>query len=121
LSYTTFAYSDLVISPDSLGIGDSIEVRCTVRNTGARTGDEVVQLYLRDAVSSVARPVQELRGFRRIALAPGEEAVVRFRVAPEALAMLDRDLRPVIEPGIFDVMIGASSRDIRLRGAAIVR
>lgn len=121
LSYTSFAYSDLVISPDTIAVGDGIQVRCTVTNTGPRAGDEVVQLYLRDVVSTVARPVLELRGFQRIRLAPGESRVVWFRVEPEALAVLDQELRAVIEPGRFDILVGASARDIRLRGGATVR
>jgi beta-glucosidase len=113
LSYTSFGYSALVI--------DGTEVRCRVRNIGARAGDEVVQLYLRDELVSVARPVMELKGFRRVHLAPGQETEVVFALGPDELRMLNRELRWVVEPGEFMVMIGSSSRDIRLRGLLTVR
>jgi beta-glucosidase len=96
-------------------------VRLTVRNTGTRAGDEVVQLYLRDVLASLARPVQELAGFQRIHLAPGEARQVTFTLRPEQLTMLDAELRPVVEPGAFRVMVGRSSKDIRLRGELTVR
>jgi len=92
-----------------------------VRNVGARAGDEVVQLYLRDELASVTRPVMQLAGFRRVHLAPGEEREVVFELAAEQLELLDRDLRRVVEPGTFRVMVGASSADIRLRGELTVR
>lgn len=113
LSYTSFEYSGLKIEPAS--------VRCTVRNTGTRAGDEVVQLYLRDVLASVARPVQELKGFTRVHLAPGEEREVAFAITPDDLRMLDSGMRWVVEPGTFRVMVGSSSRDIRLRGELVVR
>jgi beta-glucosidase len=96
-------------------------VRCTVKNTGARGGDEVVQLYVRDVLASVARPVMELKGFRRVHLDAGEETQLAFELGPEQLRMLDRDMRWVVEPGTFRVMIGGSSKDIRLRGEVTVR
>jgi beta-glucosidase len=80
-----------------------------------------VQLYVRDVLASVARPVMELKGFRRIRLEPGEERLVTFELGPEQLRMLDRDLQWRVEPGAFRVMIGSSSKDIRLRGELIVR
>jgi beta-glucosidase len=92
-----------------------------VRNVGARAGDEVVQLYLRDVLASVARPVMELKGFRRVHLAPGEQVEVAFEVSPAMLSLLDVDLRRVVEPGVFRVMVGSSSRDIRLRGEIVAR
>jgi beta-glucosidase len=113
LSYTSFEYSNLRIEPTT--------VRCTVRNTGSRAGDEVVQLYLRDVLASVARPIQELKGFTRIHLAPGEEREVAFPITADDLRMLDRDMRWVVEPGTFRVMVGSSSKDIRLRGDLVVR
>jgi beta-glucosidase len=96
--------------------GDSTVVRCTVKNTGYREGDEVVQLYLRESVSAVARPVIELKGFQRIHLMPGESKEVSFMVGPFMLMALDKDLHGVVEPGDYQVMVGASSRDLRLKG-----
>ena len=87
-----------------------------MKNTGLRAGDEVVQLYVRDVLASVARPVMQLEGFTRVHLAPGEERDVAFTLSREQLQMLDRDMKWVVEPGAFRVMIGGSSRDIRLRG-----
>ena len=116
LSYTTFEYSNLRVEPSTTDSSGRVTVRCTVTNTGGRAGDEVVQLYVRDVLASVARPVMELRGFTRIHLAPRASREVTFAVGPDDLRMLDRDLRWVVEPGVFRVMIGASSEDIRLRG-----
>ncbi|MBN2171724.1 MAG: fibronectin type III-like domain-contianing protein, partial [Candidatus Krumholzibacteriota bacterium] len=94
---------------------DTAAVHFTVTNAGDRDGDEVAQLYLRDALASVARPVMELKGFQRVHLRAGETRALRFAITPDMLAMLDRDLERVVEPGDFRVMIGASCRDIRLR------
>jgi beta-glucosidase len=121
LSYTTFEYANLRITPNEARADGTVAVTCTVRNMGARPGDEVVQLYLRDVLASVARPVAELRGFARVHLAPGESRDVSFTLGPPDLRMLDKDLRWVVEPGTFRVMIGASSEDIRLRGQFVVR
>ncbi|HXI34188.1 MAG TPA: glycoside hydrolase family 3 N-terminal domain-containing protein [Gemmatimonadales bacterium] len=121
LSYTTFAYSDLAITPDTIGPGDSSVVTCRVKNTGGRAGDDVVQLYLHDELASVARPVMALAGFARVHLAVGEEREVRFTLPPERLRLFDPTGRWVVEPGDFRVMIGASSKDIRLRGFLTVR
>jgi beta-glucosidase len=120
LSYTTFRYADLRIEPPVIGVADTATVRCTVTNTGMRAGDEVVQLYLRDELASVARPVRELKGFSRIHLAPGEIGEVVFAITPELLAFLGPDLQPVVEPGTTRVMVGASSQDIRLHGVLTV-
>lgn len=121
LSYTTFAYSDLRITPGQMTASGTATVTCTVRNTGTRVGDEVVQLYIRDVLGSVARPVMELKGFRRVRLAPGESRDVTFTLEPRHLRMLDADRRWIVEPGVFRVMVGASSEDIRLRGELIVK
>lgn len=122
LSYTTFAYSNLSITPSTLdGLTRSATVRLRVRNTGTRSGDEVVQLYLRDLLGSVARPVMQLEGFQRIHLEPGAEQEVSFSIGPDQLRMLDRDMKWIVEPGTFRVLVGASSRDIRLRGDLVVR
>lgn len=115
LSYTTFAYSDLAVDAGRL------TVRAKITNTGARAGDDVVQLYVRDELASVARPVMQLAGFERVRLAPGSAAVVEFRVTRDQLSLLDARLRTVLEPGDFRVMVGSSSRDIRLKGTLTVR
>jgi len=114
LSYTRFEYSDLKIQV--LEEGRLVKVSATVRNAGEREGDEVVQLYVRDAVASVARPLKELRGFKRVHLKPGEAATVEFTLTPDDLAFLDQRMRRVVEPGTFVVMVGSSSEDTRLRG-----
>jgi beta-glucosidase len=121
LAYTTFEYSDLTITPASIAAGDTAVVRLRVRNSGERLGHEVVQLYIHDVLSSFARPVLQLVGFSRVRLEAGEEREVVFRVGPEHLAVLDTDLRPVVEPGTVRVYAGASSRDLRLRQELIVR
>jgi beta-glucosidase len=121
LSYTTFAYSNLRITPDTINADGTVTVAATITNTGSRAGDEVVQLYLRDLLASVTRPVMQLAGFTRIHLAPGEQAEVSFRVAREHLQFLDADLHWVMEPGVVRVMVGASSRDIRLRGELVIQ
>ena len=121
LSYTAFDYSGLAIEPVTIAAADSALVRCRVRNVGGVAGDEVVQLYLRDELASVPRPVLQLAGFQRLHLAPGEVREVVFRLGPEQLRLLNRDLHWVVEPGTFRVLVGGSSRDIRLRGALTVR
>jgi beta-glucosidase len=121
LSYSSFAYSALTIEPADIPPDGSATVRCRVKNVGPRAGDEVVQLYLRDVLASVARPVIQLAGFQRIHLLPGEEREVGFTLGPEQLRMLDSKMRWTVEPGTFRVMLGASSVDIRLRGELVVR
>ncbi|HEV8125742.1 MAG TPA: glycoside hydrolase family 3 N-terminal domain-containing protein [Gemmatimonadales bacterium] len=121
LSYTTFEYRDLDIAPNEIASRESVTVRFKVKNTGTRGGDEVAQLYLRDELASVAQPLMKLAGFRRIHLEPGEETSVSLHVPLIQLSMLDRDLRRVIEPGRFRVMVGGSVVDIRLRGMLTVR
>jgi beta-glucosidase len=121
LSYTTFEYSSLAIDPAAIDPSGTATVSCTVTNTGGRAGDEVSQLYIRDVLASVARPVMELKGFERITLAPRQSAKVTFRLGPEELRILDRDMRWVVEPGAVRVMVGGSSKDIRLRGELVVR
>lgn len=116
LSYTQFAYDDLAITAGTAAAEAPIEIACTVRNTGARAGEEVVQLYVRDVVASVTRPVKQLVGFARVALAPGAGTRVRFRLDPSQLAFFDAAMRFVVEPGEFEVFVGASSADIRLQG-----
>lgn len=115
LSYTSFDYTDLNIEKKSLKNGDSTTVSCMVRNTGNLAGDEVVQLYIRDKLSSVAQPVMQLKGFERIHLKAGESKKVQFKILPEHLALLNNELKKVIEPGAFSIMIGSSSREIKLK------
>jgi beta-glucosidase len=114
LSYTKFEYSNLKIQV--LEEGRLVKVSATVRNAGEREGDEVVQLYVRDAVASVARPLKELRGFKRVHLKPGEATTVEFTLMPDDLAFYDQRMRRIVEPGTFIVMVGSSSEDIRLYG-----
>ena len=121
LSYTTFEYSTLSIEPAVIPPSGKAVVRCRVRNAGTRAGDEVVQLYIHDVLASVARPVLQLEGFRRVHLEAGEEREVTFDLTPEQLQMLDANMRWVVEPGAFRVMVGASSKDIRLRGELVVQ
>jgi beta-glucosidase len=121
LSYTAFDYSNLSISPKLAAQGGEVRVSADIRNIGAREGAEVVQLYLRDVLASVSRPVMELRGFEKISLKPGETRTVAFTLTREDLTMLDQGLNPVVEPGTFRVMVGHSSADIRLTGEFEVR
>jgi beta-glucosidase len=121
LSYTNFEYSDLTFEKKEILKEESGTVKCTVKNVGKVAGDEVVQLYIRDMLASVARPVMELKGFQRIHLAPGESKVVSFQIEPSMLKMLNEKMQEVIEPGDFRIMIGASSRDIRLKGILIIK
>jgi beta-glucosidase len=113
LSYTTFDLSAPRLSTARMGTGATATVSVDVRNSGARTGDETVQLYIRDKVSSVTRPVKELKGFQRITLKPGESRTVSFRVGPEALQMWNDQMQRVVEPGDFDIMTGPNSVDLK--------
>jgi beta-glucosidase len=115
LSYTTFRYDSLRLSALRDSSGPGIEVRFRVTNTGARAGAEVAQVYLRDVLTSVAQPLIQLKGFTRVTLAPGESRELRFVLGREALQLLNEEMQWVVEPGTFRVMVGASSRDIRLR------
>lgn len=116
LSYTTFAYSNLRIEPEKVHSLERVTVQCTVENTGDREGEEVVQLYIRDQVASIVRPERELKGFVKVRLAPKERKTITFVLFPEQLAFFDRYMRFIVEPGIFEVMVGSSSRDVRLSG-----
>lgn len=115
LSYTTFQYSDLVVSPEIQNAQGNIEVSVDVTNTGNVKGDEVVQLYIRDVLSSVTTYVSQLRGFERISLQPGEKKTVKFTIHPDDLALLDKNMNWTVEPGQFEIWIGNSSVDIRLK------
>ena len=110
LSYTTFRYSDIALSTPVMGQNGSTTAVVTVTNTGKRDGAEVVQLYIRDLVGSITRPVRELKGFEKVFLKAGESKTVSFKITPELLRFYDYDLNHVAEPGDFDVMIGGSSQ-----------
>ena len=109
LSYTTFRYDHLRLSPSRIAAGQQTTVAVDVSNCGDRAGEEIVQLYVHDQLGSVTRPVKELRGFQRIALEPGETRTVEFTLGPEHLSFLDASMARVVEPGLFDVMVGGSS------------
>ncbi len=119
LSYTTFAYGDLVLSADTIAADGTISVSASVRNTGNVAGAEVVQLYVRDLVASVVRPVKELKGFTRVHLEPGEQQVVRFTLGLDELGFYNQDMQWVVEPGVFKVWIGGSSEE-GLEGSFVV-
>ena len=107
-----FYYADLTITPEVISASQSSQVSVNVTNTGDREGDEVVQLYIRDKVSSVTRPVKELKGFERITLKPGETKIVRFTLTPEKLQFYNLNMERVVEPGEFEIMVGTNSNDL---------
>ena len=113
LSYTTFEYSPITLSGSTMTANGYIQASVTVTNTGSCEGTEVVQLYIRDMVGSIARPVQELKGFERISLKPGESRHVTFTINADLLKFYNKDLQYVCEPGDFEVMIGSNSRDVQ--------
>jgi len=121
LSYTSFAYSNLKLSSKQINISENIRISADIKNTGTVAGDEIVQLYIKDKIASVVRPVKELKGFDKIGLEPGETKNVTFELSPELLSMYDLNMDFVVEPGEFEVMIGSSSEDIRLSSAFFVR
>jgi beta-glucosidase len=112
LSYTTFKLSNLQLSAPRIRSADRLTVSVEVENAGTRAGDEVVQLYVRDVVASMTRPVKELKGFQRVTLQPGAKRRVEFTLTHDHLAFWNRDLRFVVEPGEFRVMVGSNSRDV---------
>ena len=120
LSYTTFEYSDLDITPRVITPNESATVHLKVTNTGKRAGDEVVQLYIRDVLSSITTYEKNLAGFQRIHLQPGETQELSFTIDRKHLELLDADMKWVVEPGDFVLMAGASSEDIRLNGTLTV-
>jgi beta-glucosidase len=111
LSYTQFQFGKPRLKKFFIGKNKSTVVRVGVTNTGPRAGDEVVQMYIRDKVSSVTRPVKELKGFQRITLSPGETKTISLDVTPEHLAFYNIDMKYAVEPGVFEIMVGNSSRD----------
>ncbi|MBK7407304.1 MAG: glycoside hydrolase family 3 C-terminal domain-containing protein [Saprospirales bacterium] len=115
LSYTEFEYTDAVLDKPQMAASDTAVLSFTLKNTGAFDGEEVVQLYIRDELSSVSRPVKELKGFQRVFLKAGSAQRFSFAITPEMLSMLNEDMETVVEPGFFRIMIGGSSRDVRVR------
>lgn len=113
LSYTTFSYSDVKLSANEMAKNGSVTATVTVTNTGKRDADEVVQLYVHDLVASIARPVKELKGFERIHLAAGESKTVTFTIGVDQLSFYNADLKKVVEPGDFDIMVGHDSRNLK--------
>ena len=109
LSYTTFRFENLRVQPAQIGVGGTAKVSVDITNTGLREGDEVPQLYIHQKIASVTRPVMQLKGFQRVTLKPGEKKIVDFTVTPEMLSMLNVDMHRVVEPGIFELMVGPSS------------
>lgn len=116
LSYTQFAFDDLCIEQDTVQADDSVTIRVSVTNVGPRRGDEVAQLYVRDSISSVTRPVMELKGFQRVTLDPGERKTITFTLPVSMLAFYNRDMHYVVEPGTFEVQVGNSAANIACTG-----
>jgi len=117
LSYTEFEYSNLQITPEVIDPNGNVNVSLDVKNTGDRAGKEVVQLYIDDVISSAVTPIIELKGFKKIWLEPGEKKSVSFDLTTYDLSLLNMSMERVVEPGIFDIMIGSSCKDIRLKGS----
>ncbi|MGA8431112.1 MAG: CIA30 family protein [Candidatus Sulfotelmatobacter sp.] len=109
LSYTTFRFDNLRVEPKQIGVGGVAKASVDVTNTGSREGDEVPQLYIHQKIASVTRPVMQLEGFQRVTLKPGEKKTVEFTITPDMLSMLNVDMHRVVEPGMFEVMVGPSS------------
>jgi beta-glucosidase len=120
LSYTTFSYTNLRLAPSTIGTMGETKVSVDITSTSKSRGDEVVQLYIRDEVSSVTRPIKELRGFRRISLDPGQTQTVEFKLGFDELSFLNRDMKRVVEPGAFKIMIGGNSADLQEITLAVV-
>ncbi len=112
LSYSTFKYGNLSLSPNTIGPEGKTSAMVEVTNTSTMRGEEVIQLYIRDEVSSVTRPVKELRGFRRVSIDPGKTQKVEFTLGPNELSFLNREMRRVVEPGTFKIMVGGNSADL---------
>jgi len=121
LSYTTFRYSALTISQKSIPVNGFENITLSIKNTGKVEGTEVVQLYVRDVIASVTTPVKALKGFKRISLKPGESGTVNFKLDSKELMLWNREMKQVVEPGEFKVMVGSSSEDIRARGSFYVK
>jgi len=117
LSYTSFEYSNLQISPQKTISDNEITISLDLKNTGSMYGTEVVQLYINDEISSVTTPIKSLKEFQKISLEKGEKKTVKFKLTKDHLSLWNREMKRVVEPGLFKVMIGSSSEDIRLEGA----
>jgi beta-xylosidase len=111
LSYTTFRFDNLRVSPAKMKPGDTATVTVDVTNTGSREGDEVAELYIHQRLSTVTQPVMALRGFKRVSLQPGQKTTVQFKLTPDSLSIYDENMKWVVQPGTFDVMVGPSSAD----------
>ncbi len=120
LSYTTFRFENLRVEPAQIMSGGTAKVSVDISNTGSREGDEVPQLYIHQRVASVTQPVMQLKGFQRITLKPGEKKTVEFTVTPEMLSILNVDMHRVVEPGVFDVMVGPSSDQTGIAALTVV-
>lgn len=121
LSYTAYEYHNLRLEPQQMGPEEKTKVTVEVTNTGRLAGEEVVQLYIRDQVSSVTRPIKELKGFRRISLRPGETKSIEFELGPSELSFWNLNMQQVVEPGLFDVMVGGNSKDVIKTVLQVVR
>jgi beta-glucosidase len=116
LSYTTFKLGNLKIQPNRVRLTGKILIKVDIENTGNRSGEEIVQLYVNDMVASITRPVKELKGFKRMALKPAETRTIEFELPVEKLGFYGKDMKFIVEPGMFKIMIGRSSKDIVLEG-----
>jgi len=121
LSYTTFEYSNLKISPKTINKKGTVDINFDVKNTGKYKGDEIVQLYVRDVVASMTRPVKELKGFKRITLEPKEKKKVTLTIKAKDLGFYNANMKYIVEPGTFEILIGSSSEDILLKGNLLVK
>jgi len=121
LSYTTFEYSNLNISPKEINNEGDVEITLDLKNTGAVKGAEVVQLYINDVISSTSKPAKELKGYQKVSLEPGEKKSVKLKLTPDDISLFDRNMNFVVEPGTFEVMVGSSSKDIKLKGEFVVK
>ena len=110
LSYTNFKFDNLRVGPAQIEVAAKTKVSVDVTNTGSCEGDEVPQMYIHQRIASVTRPIKELKGFQRITLKPGEKKTVEFTITPETLSMLNADMHKVVEPGVFEIMVGPNSQ-----------
>ncbi len=120
LSYTTFTFENLRVEPSQIHVGRTAKVSVDISNTGTRNGDQVAQLYIHQKIASVTRPVMQLKGFQRVTLKSGEKKTVEFTITPDTLSMLNVDMHNVVEPGVFDVMVGPSSDQTKTVPLAVV-
>ncbi len=121
LSYTSFDYENIQLSSDHISKSESTFISIDITNTGSVAGDEVVQLYIKDKLASVARPIIELKGFRRVHIKPKEKTTIQFEITPQMLSMLNKSLNTVVEPGEFEILIGSSSKDIQATSILTVK